>query len=190
MPTFRRCDETVTDLAASVLQRFETHAPIISAKLRIDYVFGFADRDEGTGEKKNDALTIHGCRALGITRKIGLKDRALGRGDAEIALDGDWWNEASEEERAALLDHELHHIVVSSDTDDLGRHKVKMRAHDYEFGWFRVVAARNGLASQERIQAAKMMEDSGQYFWPSITAQLGHGTETASRRLELHEVAR
>lgn len=136
--------------------------------VKIDFVFARGDRDDVSGELLNDALKKNGVKALGITRKIGLKDRALGRGDAEIAIDGDWWDDASEEEQRALLDHELTHLVPTGDCDDLRRPIIKLRPHDHEFGWFREVAARHGAHSQERIQARKMMELSGQYFWPSM----------------------
>lgn len=99
----------------------------------------------------------------------------LGRGDAEISLDGDWWRTASEEERRALLDHELHHIAPELNqnsqpiTDDIGRPKIHMRKHDFQFGWFTIIAERHGLASAECIQAKGMMDAAGQYYWPGIS---------------------
>ena len=54
---------------------------------------------------------------------------------------------------------------------DLGRPELKLRKHDHEFGWFERVAQRHGAHSQERIQAARMMDSSGQAYWPEIFAQ-------------------
>lgn len=173
MPTFERCPKTVEQLAREILSKFETHAPVLDAGVKIDFVFAYGDRDE-RDNLTSDALTKNGIRALGITRAIPLKDRALGRGDAEISLDGDWWKDATDEERAGLLDHELHHIELKHDKagniqfDDLGRPKLRMRKHDYEFGWFKVIASRHGNHSLERIYARTMMADSGQYFWPDL----------------------
>lgn len=169
MPTtFQRCDESVNDMAREIMFEYESHQPLIDAKVKIDYVFAFPEKDDN-GKVLGDALKHHGCKALGICRKIALKDRALGRGDAEIAIDGDWWQGAREKEQRALLDHELHHIsIVAGKQDDLGRPIIKLRPHDYEFGWFRVIAERHGMFSVERKQASQMMEDSGQYFWPSF----------------------
>ncbi len=113
-------------------------------------------------------------KALAIARKLSLKDRALGRGDAEVSLDGNWWEHATAEQQAALLDHELHHITVKSDKagnaqyDDLGRPQIKLRKHDIEVGWFNVIAERHGAASIERSQAKAIMDNSGQYYWPGI----------------------
>jgi len=35
-------------------------------------------------------------------------------------------------------------------------------------GWFACIADRHGAASQEQIQAAAIMEKTGQYFWPGL----------------------
>ena len=166
MPKFQKCPAEIHDIARGILKKHESHAPILKAGVRIDLVFAFADIDEKTQQPKNDALSLHGHKALGICKKIGLKERALDRGDAEIALDGDWWNEANDAEREALLDHELHHIEVKQDErgvvlDDLKRPVIKLRKHDFEFGWFNIVAARNGMFSQERIQARAMLDRAG-----------------------------
>ena len=178
MPTFQRCHKEVNELANEVLCKFATHKPILDARVTIDFVFAFADIDEQTQQPIGNAITHHGCKALGLCRKIPLKDRAMGRADAEISLDGQWWESATDAERRALLDHELHHVSVKVDKrglvrDDLGRPVINLRKHDYEFGWFKVIAERNGRSSLERQQAAEMMLDAGQYFWPSITLAKG-----------------
>lgn len=173
MATFERCDKSVETLARELIEKYDANKPLGAIGVKIDYVFAFADVDDD-GKILNDALTKDGVKALGITRKIPLKDRALGRGDAEIALDGDWWHGATAEQQAALLDHEINHVAVKCDKagnvqyDDLGRPQLKLRKHDFEFGWFKCIAERHGAASQERIQARTMMDFSGQLFWPGI----------------------
>lgn len=172
MPTYEKCPTEVRELANAVLCGFESHQPLLDARVTIDFVFARADLNEDN-EPLNDAITKNGRRCLGITRKIPLKDRALGRADAEICLDGDWWKDAPEEQRRALLDHELHHVAVRTNKngvvrDDLGRPELKMRKHDVEFGWFSIVAARHGEHSMERIQAKTLMDAGGQVYWPDI----------------------
>jgi hypothetical protein len=105
MPTFERADKSVDALAKSLIEKFQTHKPLIAASAKIDFVMARADRDDN-GHAINDAITKNGVKALGFARKMPLKDRAMGRGDAEVCLDGDWWEAASDEEQAALLDHE------------------------------------------------------------------------------------
>ena len=175
MPTFQKCPAAVVEMANGLLVEYETHKPILDARVKIDFVFAFSDKDEG-GNPINNALSKNGRKALGITRKIPLKDRVLGRGDAEIALDGDWWEEAPEKQQAALLDHELHHIALKIDKrgvvrDDLGRPLIQLRKHDYEFGWFNVIAERHGQHSLERIFAASMMDNHGQLYWPDVVGK-------------------
>lgn len=165
MSTFLKCPAEVHALAAGILKEFPSHEPLLRAKLKIDLLFALAERDDA-GNKKGVALKLGGRECLGIARRIKLKDRVMGRGDCEVSLDGDWWADASAEQQRALLDHELHHFVVELDgervvTDDIGRPVVRMRKHDYEFGWFEVIAGRHGLHSMEVQQARRMMERSG-----------------------------
>lgn len=188
MPTFERCDKSVEELATKLLKEFDSHKPLVALDVKIDFVFAYADVDE-KGRQLNDALTKNGIRALGIARKLPLKDRALGRGDAEISLDGDWWRKANAEEQAALLDHELHHVAVKADRagnakfDDLGRPLLQLRKHDVEVGWFKCIADRHGAFSQERIQAKSIMDMDGQYFWPDLgpTVELIHDGKSTGK---------
>jgi hypothetical protein len=178
MPTYYRCDKSVYAMAASLLAEFDTHKSLVDAKVKIDFVFARADLNDN-GEPIGEAIMHHGSKALGVARKIGLKDRAMGRGDAEITLDGDWWIEAEEENQRALLDHELHHLTcrmtaggLPAKTDDLGRPMLSMRKHDVEFGWFKLIAERHGKHSIEQKQAAQLLNIGGQYFFPQLWKQL------------------
>ncbi len=173
MSTFRKCPAAVADLAREILCAHETHTPLLDARLKIDFVFAYGDRDDND-KLIGDALKHHGVKALSICRNLALKDRAMGRGDAEISLDGDWWeDEATEAQQEALLDHELHHIEVRTKdgavlTDDLQRPLLRLRPHDFQFGWFKIIAARHQLSSQECIQARAIADDAGQLFWPFL----------------------
>lgn len=188
MAKFKRCTPEVEKMARGLLEQYETHALALSAGVTFDFVFAYAESDDD-GNPKGDALSKNGIKALGIARKIPLKDRALGRADAEIAIDGDWWFTASEAQQKALLDHELHHICPKVDkrglvTDDLGRPVLQMRKHDYEFGWFRCIADRHGANSLEQVQARRMLEVDGQFFWPDLCApKIAEKSAPASRKL-------
>jgi hypothetical protein len=176
MSTYQKAPAEVKEMADAIMNEHLTYKDVLEAKVKIDFLFAFAEVGED-GESKGHALTKHGIRALGITRKIGIKDRVMGRGDAEVAIDGDWWEEATPARRRALLDHELHHIEVKLDEDgvvirdDWKRPKLKLRKHDIEVGWFAVVAGRNGGASLEIEQAKAIMDSYGQLFWPAIDLQ-------------------
>jgi hypothetical protein len=176
MSNYIKAPSEVKEMAESILNEFATYKDILEARVRIDFMMAYADKNEA-GESHGFALTKHGIRALGITRKIGIKDRVMGRGDAEVILDGDWWDEETPARRRALLDHELHHIQVALDDknevirDDLKRPKLKLRKHDVEVGWFALVAGRHGSQSIEIEQAKRVMDSYGQLFWPVIDGQ-------------------
>src|SRR4051812_19024166 len=104
MPTtYKKADDSITELADELIGQF--HSSLRENRVRVDYVFAHPEYDED-GEPVGDALKHHGVKALGIAKKLSIKERGLGRGDAEICLDAHWWNQADEGERRALLDHE------------------------------------------------------------------------------------
>ena len=175
MSKYERCDQSVQDLANAILCKYDDHKPILDAKVRIDYLFAFPEKDDD-GNYVGDAIRHHGVKALGLTRKIPTKERAAGLGDAEVLLDGEWWADetTTDEQRAALLDHELHHLEVVKDEDGLvcldnnDRPRLKLRMHSFEVGWFKEIAERHGAASQECIQAKMLWESSGQAYFPAL----------------------
>jgi hypothetical protein len=183
MPTYKIAPKTVAELANDVLCQWPTHKPLLDAKVKIDYVFAYADVD-ANGLPKNCAIMLGGYPCNGVARIVKLKDRVLGHGDAEITLDANWWDgligKTGEELKRGLLDHELHHLEVKTDKfgridfDDIHRPLLRMRKHDYQFGWFNVVAERNGVHSQEQIQAQQMMSKAGQFYWPEIVKASAH----------------
>ncbi len=127
-----------------------------------------AARDEN-GMAKGPALLLHGypCRA---TIKINsLKDRAAGLGDCTITFDGDEWENWTEPELIAVIDHELMHIELKGEdgeTDDAGRPKLKMRLHDFDHGGFEEVAKRhreNATEWQAFAKTAKWFQQSFQW---------------------------
>lgn len=199
MPYYRKCSKSVAEMAKSILRQYPSHQPLIDAGVTIDFVFAFPDLDE-QGNPVNDALTKGGVKALGLAKIIPADRRAKGESDCEVKLDAPHWDSIDVEQQEALLDHELNHfsVVVEGENtdgetvfkkDSNGRPKLRMRKHDREFGWFRIIAERHGANSQERIQAAEIMAVDGQYFWPEIVNQLkaksDHGSRT--QKLELEE---
>lgn len=68
MSTFQRCHETVNDLASEILCEFETHKPLLDARVTVDFVFAFADIDEQTQQPVGNALSKNGVKALGKSR--------------------------------------------------------------------------------------------------------------------------
>lgn len=171
--TYEDAPDEVLDMAADLLKQFETHHPLTSARVSIQYQMAFAEKDDD-GNIKGCAVKWHGRKALGLCKIINLQDRASGMKDARIVLDGDEWADMNELERRALLDHELHHLQVCMSRanavkhDAHGRPVLKLRKHDVEIGHFVVIAQRHGLHSQECIQMRRIWDSHGQAFWPDL----------------------
>ena len=123
-----------------------------------------------------DAVSVGGYPALACVRIISLKDRVKGMKDVEIVIDAERFDELTEPQRLALLDHELHHLETVPDEgggckrDDASRPKLVMRRHDVQFGWFKTIAERHGSNSPEQIQAKTLIDKHGQSFFPFLEA--------------------
>lgn len=167
MSTFSPAPIEVRGIVNAVIDGVESHKWINEVGLKIDLVFAYGARNDD-GELIGDAIKHHGVPALGLCRIIPLKDRAMGRGDAEITFDGDQWDTLPDDQKRALADHEIEHLKLGKGSDDLGRPKLKLRKHDHNFGFFMSVAQRHGAASQEQIQAASMLDVAGQFYWPEL----------------------
>jgi hypothetical protein len=191
MPTYQKAGIELGRLADKILKRFESHRPLLDSRVTFDFVFAFPSLDEN-GSPTGNAISKNGVKALGLCRIVSLKDRAMGRADVEITLDHPWWEDASDNERDALLDHELHHAEVKTKNgvvmrDDLQRPMIRLRKHDVEIGWFDVVALRHGEFSQERIQAQRLYDDAGQLYWPAIAGEPAPELLKQARKSAAHE---
>ncbi|MEM6981166.1 MAG: putative metallopeptidase [Planctomycetota bacterium] len=129
------------------------HGELCDHEVKVDLVMAFAATD-ADGDPKGPAITSSsGAAAAACIRVVGLKDRVLGRGDAEMTIDGDRYSKWQMSTIDALLDHELTHLELTGNVDDLGRPKLRLRPHDCDFGWFDCVARRHGDHSFEVTQA-------------------------------------
>jgi hypothetical protein len=150
------------------------HDDIEQAGVTFDLCMCHAETD-ANGDPTGPAIVHQGAAAAGVCRITSLKERAMGRADVEISLDGDRWEDWTQEQRNALIDHEVFHVIVRKDQlgafllDDLGRPKLSMRDHDYQFGWFTAIAERHGAASFEVQQATLMAQQHGQVLFPFMT---------------------
>ena len=182
MSSYNPAGKEAYDLLKEVMGKYDEHAQLIAAKVTIDFLFAFGkEAKDGT---ISDALKHNGVKALALISRNGLKERTLGHADALLQVDGRWWNEASHEERVAILDHELYHLDLKRDDefaveyDDAQRPKIVMRKHDHQFGHFILIAKRHGMHSQECKQMAQIREEAGQYYWPDMCgAQIAEHSE-------------
>lgn len=146
MPTtFSPCESSVSDMAFTVMKKY--YPDLIEADVTIAYLF--AENQDG------QALKLHGYPAAATVKINSYANRVEGMTDATIKIDKSWWEERSEEDQLALLDHELCHLLLGTDdngsplTDDLGRPKLKMRQCDFQIEGFDQIVKRHGFAAEE-----------------------------------------
>lgn len=155
MPRYEKAPADVMQVVERMTERY--HPQLRDAGVTITCLMAFPLTDEN-GDSKGPALKHQGYPAQAVVKIIGLKERTDGRADAEIVIDGDNWPLLSDEEKDALIDHELEHLELKTDKDgllvrdDLERPKLVCRKHDFQAGWFDSIVRRHGRASPELRQ--------------------------------------
>lgn len=117
--------------------------------------------------EEGPAIKVRGCEAAGCIRITKLMERTLGLGDAVMILDGERLDAWSSKRLQAVIDHELRHLMLAKNKktgqiqrDDEGRPKLRIRPHDFEFGWFARTAELYGEESYEVSQAREIVAAS------------------------------
>lgn len=175
--TYDTAPPEVKTRAENLIER--NHHDLWKVEARIDYLY--ATNDTG------DAVSHRGYPALAVVRIVNLKDRTKGMGDAEITIDAAKYRWMTPEQQDALLDHELHHLIVLRDDDglakidDLGRPRFRMRKHDFDFGWFTEIAERHGMNSPEVTQAKLMWDNANQSLFPFLEGKVIEAVEVPTR---------
>lgn len=148
--SYEKCGSDVEEIVARVAEKW--HPELIEHGVRIGclYAFNASEDNDNDGDASDEhALKLNGYPAAAIVRKTNLRERASGLPDAQIVIDQKTWEDLTDEQHDALIDHELTHLELSRGddgrvkTDDRGRPKIKMRLHDFEIGGFREVASRH-----------------------------------------------
>jgi hypothetical protein len=144
--TFEECPRLVRDMAAPIIEKY--HPDIQEYGVTIAYMFATSSTDA-------PALTHGGHAAAALCRINSDQERAEGLTDCSISICEATWDELDDDEKNALLDHELYHISVTFDKegqvklDGNGRPKIRLRKHDIVVGGFHVIVKRHGIAALE-----------------------------------------
>lgn len=160
MKIYDRAPESVCTRVRNIIEKW--HPDLKASNAVIDVVSAQTDGEH--------AVMLHGHPCYAVVRITNPKERAMGRGDAEIVFDRAKYEALTSEQQDALLDHELYHLKVDKDKfgafqlDDHRRPKLKMRQHDRQFGWFDVIASRHGADSIEVQQAREFEKQVGQLY--------------------------
>jgi len=112
---------------------------------------------------------VDGVKKLGQCKKASDLDRELMPYDFVILLSQAFYEDAevSDEQRAALIDHELTHATIRLDkndepmVDERGRNVFRTRKHDVEE--FSEIISRHGIWKKDLIEFAKRLKRSRQF---------------------------
>ena len=166
MTTYDIVPKEVLDLIKQTTEEY--HEELHEADVTVDAVFAF-------NESGDYPVKFGGYPALAVIKINSLKNRIKGAMDAEITIDRDAYNAMNQLQRIALIDHELHHLIIARDKednvklDDAERPKLKIRKHDYQMGWFRDIALRHKENSPEVYQAQMQWQADAKTFFPKVT---------------------
>jgi hypothetical protein len=168
MPRYEKAPAIVGQIVERMMDRY--HPQLRDAGVTVAQLMAFPLTDEN-GDSKGPALKYQGYTAAAVIKIIGLKERTDGRCDAELVIDGDNWDVISDEQRDALVDHELEHLELKYDKDgclvrdDLDRPKLVIRKHDHQFGWFDSIVRRHGRNAFEFKQLDEFQTVHYQQRW-------------------------
>lgn len=168
MPRYEKAGVEVGQIIERMVDRY--HPQLRDAKVTIECLMAFPTTDKN-GDSSGPALKHQGYPVAASVKVIGLKERTAGRSDVEILIDGEQWDERSDAEKDALVDHELEHLELKNDKDgalvrdDLDRPRLKIRKHDVQVGWFDAIVRRHGRAAIEFQQWEEIKVVNYQQRW-------------------------
>lgn len=161
-------DEEAQNLADEVLRAH--HGDLIGlADCKV--VFRFIVNEDAKGRLKYPKPNKHGVVVLGRAKCYSAADRSAGCPDFLVTLLYNFWEQATYEQRRALVDHELCHCGVEDDGDNF-----KPMSVPHEFEGFLEELQRHGpwdhklrqVDDQLRLWGEQEMERKGQRLMDAL----------------------
>lgn len=160
----------VIGLLSTVVERYHPELGQLDVRIAVTMV----EVDSG-GEI---AITCGGNEAVATIARVSRRRRVHWPWDIEIMLDAVHWGELSIEQRVALLDHELTHVVIRKSgpaqavvMDSDGRPKLGLRPDDFAITGFWSCVERHGPQSAEVESIMSLWNDgAGQLLFPFAKA--------------------
>jgi len=171
--TYEQAGEDVKELHIVLCEKY--YKWILEDQVTFNFLIAHGPRDKD-GNVSAPAIMLHGHAAAATVKINSLKDRVKGLADVTIEIDGDQWPAWTEQQRMAVLDHELYHLEPHTNADgspkldDCGRPYLTLKKHDFHFGGFAEIALRHRdyafevKAVEEAFQL--ITGEGGQMEWP------------------------
>lgn len=136
-------DDELHELVAEVMR--DHHPRLAEAGVSVGIQWAASDKPGRAG------LRHQGYPAAATIKINGLQARLGGMADTTLTIDQAAWYRYPAARQAALIDHELTHLVPVPEkdsercrVDDAGRPKLRLRRHDFQIGIFDEVIERHG----------------------------------------------
>lgn len=155
MPTtYEECGDDVTCVVNEMMEKY--HGELLKVGVSIECLYAI-------GADGKPAMKTRDGKILAQIKIANLERRTQGHADAQIKIDKTVWEEMAPQQRKALIDHELEHLVLvttpegTPKRDDLGRPKLKCKPHDWALTGFASVVARHKEAACECEEMVKFI---------------------------------
>lgn len=142
---FESAEEQVRAYVDRLLEQH--HHDLNEAEVQIGLIF-VSDFDKD--DNPVPSIKLHGAFAAGCISLVKGVAGVFNPYQAQIQIDKLYWDNASEEVRLALVDHEIEHIELVRDkngivqTDDRNRTMIKLKPDDWVLTGFMSVVRRHG----------------------------------------------
>ncbi len=153
---FSAAPDQIVTMIDQLLQK--NYAKLVKANLKVGAVVVSTYEDD----QLVAGLKAKGMNCAAYITKVSAKNRMYIPFDAQIFIDGFWLDQHPEDdERLALLDHELYHIKPKEKdgkivVDEDGRMKFKMQPDEIYFTGFSAIIRRHGMAAGEAQEALEV----------------------------------
>ena len=133
--------EEVEKIAKKLLPKYHSH--LVNAKIAYLFI--------------NKAMKSKGVEVVATAAKISKKQHALCGYHFLITTAYPTWNELSDKQKLAVVDHELEHCFVEDD-EKTGEPKYSILPHDVEE--FGSIIKRHGLYTTNLVRIGRVVEDA------------------------------
>ena len=133
--------EEVEKIAKKLIPKYHSHL----ATCRIAYLF------------KSKKMKAKGREVIATAEKISKKHHALSGYHFLITVAYPTWNDLSDKQKLAVIDHELEHCLVEDD-EKTGEPKYSILPHDVEE--FGSIIKRHGLYTTDLVRLGRVVEDA------------------------------
>ena len=164
---YERADVIAPEVCEMAREIIESHHPELRLLDETWATVAILMATNGDKESDEPPLKDGAYPVVGQIKPVPYVQRVDGRRDAEIRLDRKRWDNMTEPQQRATLDHLISFLEVDTDqhgfvkTDDAGRPRLRIKAADWFLKGFRHIARRYGSDSPEVIAARQFEQDYG-----------------------------